>query len=114
MRPDGIIISLDSPSADPLGRAGVKGKVDNHFFAKFGGAILQSALDIGVQVASNRIVSGNGTTIYAPGLNALPGTVQGSSSISSPEKVQPPLTVRQGTSVSVFVARDLDFTLADQ
>ncbi len=112
MRPDGIFINLDSPSADPLGRAGVKGKVNNHFLQKFGGAILQSALDIGVQVASNRIASGNGTTIYAPGLYALPGTLQ--SSISSPEKVQPTLTVRQGTSVSVFVARDLDFTSVDQ
>lgn len=114
MRPDGVIIDLDSPSADPLGRAGVKGKVNNHFFQKFGGAILQSALDIGVQVASNKIASSNGTTIYAPWLYALPGTVQNSTSISSPEKVQPTLTVRQGTSVSVFVARDLDFTTVDQ
>lgn len=110
MLPDGIYINLDSPSADPLGRAGIKGRVNNHFLAKFGGAILQTVLDIGVQVASNRIASGNGTTIYAPGLYALPGTVQGNSAVTGTQKVQPTLTVRQGTSVSVFVARDLDFT----
>lgn len=108
MRPDGVIINLDSPSADPLGRAGIQGKVNTHFFARFGGAILQSALNIGTQVGANQL--SNGSVILAVPLTtqsqqlgqALPGSAQ--------EKVQPTLTVRQGTSVSVFVARDLDFT----
>lgn len=101
-RPDGGIIDLDSPSADPLGRAGVKGKVNSHFFARFGGAILQSALDIGTGVAS-RSVSGDNYYIGLP--NATQGLVQ-----QKPEQVKPTLTVKQGASVSVFVARDLDFT----
>lgn len=109
MRPDGIMINLDSPSADPLGRAGVKGKVTSHFFDRFGGAILQSALDIGVQAAANKIAGGS--TIYAlPGLYALSGAAQGTR--IEAEKVQPTLTVAAGSSVSVFVARDLDFSAA--
>jgi len=103
MRPDGVIVNLDSPSADPLGRAGVKGKVHSHFVQRFGGAILQSALDVGKQVAINEIASG--TTIYALGT----GSGQSGTSLGI-EKVQPTLTVNQGASVSVFVARDLDFT----
>jgi len=108
VRPDGVIINLDSPSADPLGRAGIKGKVNGHFFDRFGGAILQSALDVGVQVAANKIASGS--TVYAmPGLYALPGVAQNGTRAGQ-QTVQPTVTVRQGTSVSVFVARDLDFT----
>lgn len=106
MRPDGIMIDIDSPSADPLGRVGVKGSVNTHFFQRFGGAILQSALDIGVQIAANKAT--NGTIVYA-----FPGSLQGL--VAQPaEKVQPTLKVRQGTSVSVFVARDLDFTTGGQ
>lgn len=101
-RPDGAIINLDSPSADPLGRAGVRGKVNSHFFERFGGAILQSALDFGVQVGARKAA---GDTVIL----AVPGGIQQISPIRS-EEVRPTLTVRQGTSVTVFVARDLDFT----
>lgn len=106
MRPDGAIMNLDSPSADPLGRAGVRGKVNSHFFERFGGAILRSILDIGTQVALNKAT--DGTVVYAIPLpsQSLP--------IASPDKVQPTLTVRQGTSVSVFVAKDLDFSTVER
>ncbi|WP_327752212.1 TrbI/VirB10 family protein [Sphingobium sp. SJ10-10] len=106
MRPDGAVISLDSPAADPLGRAGVEGKVNSHFFERFGGAILQSVLSVGSQVAANKI--SDGAVIYAipvPG-QAVP--------IASPDKVQPTLKVRQGKSISVFVAKDLDFSTVER
>lgn len=105
-RPDGGIVDVDSPSADPLGRAGVKGKVNSHFFARFGGAILQSALDIGTGIAT-RSVSGDNYYIGFP--NAMQGMVQQ----QKPEQVKPTLTVKQGSGVSVFVARDLDFTAVE-
>lgn len=101
MRPDGVVINMDSPSADPLGRAGVKGKVNSHFFQRFAGAILQSALDIGTQLATREV---SNDAIYI----GLPGLTQGM--VVTPEKIPPTVTVRQGRSVSVFVARDLDFT----
>jgi type IV secretion system protein VirB10 len=105
-RPDAVIIDMGSPAADPLGRAGIGGKVDTHFFERFGGAILQSALDIGVSVASRSI------TDY-PVIVALPGSTQQVTRQQSPQ-VQPTLKVQQGTSVSVFVARDLDFSTVDR
>jgi type IV secretion system protein VirB10 len=100
-RPDGVIIDLDSPAADPLGRAGVRGKVNSHFFSRFGGAILQSVLDIGVGVATREATGG----VYV----ALPGATQNVTA-TNPNQVTPTLTVKQGASVSVFVARDLDFS----
>lgn len=105
-RPDAVIINLDSPAADPLGRAGVKGKVDSHFFARFGSAILQSVLDIGVGVATRKATDGV--------IVALPGSTQNVTGAQQAGQVQPTLTVRQGTSVSVFVARDLDFSTVER
>jgi type IV secretion system protein VirB10 len=43
----------------------------------------------------------------------LPGTLQGATQIIQPAQITPTLTVRAGTSISIFVARDLDFTGAE-
>nr|WP_240048840.1 TrbI/VirB10 family protein [Parerythrobacter lutipelagi] len=105
IRPDGVTIALDSPASDPLGRAGVKGRVDSKFFQRFGGALLQSVLDIGVGIATSRATDGV--------VVALPGSTQ-NVQIQDGSRVQPTLKVRHGTSVSVFVARDLDFSSVDR
>lgn len=104
IRPDGVTIALDSPSSDPLGRAGVKGKVDSKFFERFGNALLQSVLDIGVGLAVNTATDGV--------IVALPGSTQ-NVQVNDQGAVLPTLKVRHGTRVSVFVARDLDFSSVD-
>ncbi len=106
LRPDGVTIDLQSPSADPLGRAGVQGKVDSNFFARFGGAILQSVLDIGVALAT-------GAVLDDAIIVNMPQTAQQVTSDAVPPPPQPRLRIQQGTSVSVFVARDLDFSTVD-
>lgn len=104
LRPDGVTIALDSQASDPLGRAGIKGKVDSKFLQRFGGAILQTILDIGVGIATRE--ASNGVIV------ALPGSYQNVTRIA-PTQITPTLRVRQGTSVSVYVARDLDFSSVD-
>jgi type IV secretion system protein VirB10 len=108
IRPDGATIALGSPSGDTLGRGGITGSVDTHFLQRFGGAILQTALDIGVNLA----------TAHAAGNNVILG-VNGSFAGSSgsalrPEQIPPTIRVRQGTAITIFVARDLDFTAVER
>ena len=105
IRPDGVTMAIGSPAGDPLGRAGIRARVNTHFFERFAGAILQSALDIGVNLAAG---ARGGTVVV------LPGTAQGAVApqVVQPSQVTPTLRVRQGTSISIFVARDLDFTRA--
>lgn len=99
--PNGAIIDVDSPAADPLGRAGIKGKVNTHFFERFSGAILQSALDIGVRAATSEATN-NTVIIGTPTSTQTALTTQQNS-------IQPTLKIKQGASVTVFVARDLVF-----
>jgi type IV secretion system protein VirB10 len=107
IRPDGGTIALGSPTADTLGRGGVRGKYNSHFFERFTGAILQSALDIGVNVASRQAAGGV--------VVALPGSTQNlGQSLLQSSRIVPTLTVPAGTSISVFVARDLDFSSAER
>jgi type IV secretion system protein VirB10 len=106
VRPDGVTIALGSPTADTLGRGGVRGKYNSHFFERFTGAILQSALDVGVNVASRQ--ASGGVVV------ALPGSTQNmSQQLLQSSRIVPTLTVPAGTSISVFVARDLDFSSAE-
>lgn len=103
LRPDGVAIQLDSPATDELGRAGIGGRVDTHFLERFGGALLQSSLDIGV-IAATRQISDSSVIL------ALPSSVQGATSQLVPQAPKPTLRVKQGTRISVFVSRDLDFS----
>ncbi|QMW22459.1 TrbI/VirB10 family protein [Sandaracinobacteroides saxicola] len=105
VRPDGATIDLDSPASDPLGRAGIGGRVDTHFLERFGGALLQSTLDFG-SFAAARALSDGAVVV------ALPATQSVTSSLVGPPP-KPTLHVRQGTSIAVFVVRDLDFTAVE-
>ena len=104
IRPDGATIAISSPAADTLGRGGVRGDYNSHFLERFAGAILQSALRVGVNVASRAAA---GDVIVA-----LPGSTQNTGIQQT--RIVPTLTVRAGTSLSVFVARDLDFSAAEK
>lgn len=103
LRPDGATIALDSGSADRLGRAGVKGRVNSKFLERFADAILRTSLDVGA-VLLTREISDGGVVV------ALPNTVREAVPQNTEEQFQPTLRVKQGAALSVFVARDLDFT----
>ena len=103
LRPDGATVALDSGSADRLGRAGVRGRVDSKFLGRFADAILRTSLDVGA-ILLTREISDGGVVV------ALPNTVREAAPQNSEERFKPTLRVKQGAALSVFVARDLDFT----
>lgn len=105
IRPDGVAIRIGSPATDPLGGAGVAGSVNTHFFERFASAALQSALAIGVNIASQAPNNGN-SSIYL-GLPAQAGQL-GQQLVPNVNR-PPTVKVREGTQVAILVARDLDF-----
>ena len=104
IRPDGVVVQLDSPAADPLGRGGIPARVSSNGFGRFIGTLLQSTLDIGRTIVAQRV---GGTVLLA-----YPGAIAGFSQATPPQlsRDQPRLRVDPGTSISVFVARDLVFS----
>jgi type IV secretion system protein VirB10 len=103
--PTGVIVPLASPGADELGRSGLPGTVNNHFWQRFGAAILVSVIEGAVQGAVQSARGGNGTVIVDPSASqgvlteVLKGTVN----------IPPTVTKQQGDRIQVLVARDLDF-----
>ena len=104
LTPDGISIDIGSPGTDPLGRGGLSGETDTHFFQRFGSSILLSVLSAGVAAVSRG--SSDTAIIIGSPLQAQALASQ------TPQKNDIPVTVKvmQGTPTSVFLTRDLDFS----
>ena len=101
--PTGVVVPLDSPGTDALGRSGLTGEVNTHFWARFGAAILVSVIDAGVQAGVQS--TGNGTVIVNPSTseNVMTGVLQ------STVDIPPTITVAPGARIQVLVARNVDF-----
>jgi type IV secretion system protein VirB10 len=103
--PTGVIVPLASPGADELGRAGLPGSVDRHFWERFGAAILVSVIDGGIQPAVQSSRGNSGAVIVNPSptqdvmTEVLRGTIN----------IPPTVVKHQGDRIQVLVARDLDF-----
>ena len=100
--PAGVVVPLASPGADELGRSGLPGEVNRHFWERFGAAMLISIVDGAVEAASAR--NGGGTVVVDPaGSQVMTEVLKGTVNI-------PPTVVKQnGDRIQVLVARDLDF-----
>jgi type IV secretion system protein VirB10 len=95
---------LDSPGADELGRSGLSGEVNTHFWQRFGAAILVSVIDGGIQAAAQSS-NGGGTVIVNPSASQDVMTQILKDTISIP----PTVVKHNGDRIQVLVARDLDF-----
>jgi type IV secretion system protein VirB10 len=104
--PTGVVVPLDSPGADELGRSGLAGEVDRHFWQRFGAAILISTIDGAVQAAVQSASRGNGTVIYNPsGAQDVMSEV-----LKSTVNIAPTVRKNNGDRIQVLVARDVDFS----
>lgn len=103
--PSGVIVPLASPGADELGRAGLAGTVDRHFWERFGAAILVSVIDGTIQAAVQSGRGNTGTVIVNPSSTQDVMTEVLKNTINIP----PTVVKHQGDRIQVLVARDLDF-----
>jgi type IV secretion system protein VirB10 len=107
LTPSGVSIDIGSPATDQLGRGGLDGETDDHFFRRFGAAILLSVMSAGLDAA---VPPREGN------VNALViGSPQQASNIAAialQKQIDIPTTIKvaQGTPLQVFVTRDLDFS----
>jgi type IV secretion system protein VirB10 len=103
--PAGVLVPLDSPGTDELGRAGVGGEVQRHFWQRFGAAVLISVIEGGIQAGVQAASHSNGTIIYAPAGSQDVLT----ESLKDSAQIAPTLTKANGERIEVLVARDVDF-----
>jgi len=103
--PTGVVVPLASPGADELGRAGLPGNVNRHFWERFGAAILISSIGGAVQSVAQAGNHSSGAVVYSPGGPEGIATEVLKSTVG----IAPTVIKRQGDRIQVLVARDLDF-----
>ena len=104
LTPDGVSIDIGSPGIDQLGRGGIEGETDTHFFERFGSAILLSVMGAGLNALTERDTN----TAIIIGSSQQASQV---AAIALQKNIDIPVTIKvaQGTPLQVFVTRDLDF-----
>lgn len=104
--PKGVIVTLASPATDALGRAGVDGYVDTHWWERFGSALLLSIVGDATSYANSQLQDSNVDAQNTTSTGQQAAAIAVEQSINIP----PTLLKHQGELVSIFVARDLDFS----
>lgn len=111
--PDHVVVELASPGTDALGQNGIPVDVQTNFWARFGGAVMLSFIDAGLQTAalaaSNTLAGGSsGPRVDLFQLQAG-GRGAAERALDATVNIPPWGTAPQGEAEAVFVARDLDF-----
>ena len=102
--PEGVVIALDSPGTDELGRSGLPGEVDRHFWERFGAAILVSVIDGAVQSGIRSGTDGESVIVNPSSSQSVMTEV-----LKSTINIPPTVVKHNGDRIQVLVARDLDF-----
>jgi type IV secretion system protein VirB10 len=100
IRTDGVSVNIASPAVGFGGETGIAGKVNTHFFERFGSAMLLSV----VGGLSSTMGGTSGVIIANSGQSAA------STAVGQTGQIPPTVRVRQGEPIRVFTARDLDFS----
>lgn len=105
--PKGVVINIASPGTGALGTGGLDGVIDTHFGERFGGSILLSLIgDFGDYFANK------GRSSDAIQFQNSQGAAQDAARVALENSINIPPTLykNQGERISIFVARDLDFS----
>lgn len=106
--PNNINVNVNSGSTDELGANGLTGWTDQHFWKRFGNAILLSMITDSSSALSSRLAKSNNR-------NYLETTQENSEELAKTVleqmgDIKPTLYKNQGDKVGIFVARDIDFS----
>ena len=104
--PDGRAIVLDKlPASDAQGYAGLHDRVDRHWRATFGAAVLSTILTIGAETGADDGDSDLARAIRRSGAQSM--SQVGQQAVGQGLSLAPTLTMRPGAPVRVMVTRDL-------
>jgi type IV secretion system protein VirB10 len=102
--PTGVVVPLASPGTDELGRSGLSGTIDRHWWLRFGTAILITVIDGAVQGLTESHGTG-GTIVLNPSTSSDVATEVMRGTLNIP----PTIEKAQGDRIEILVARDVDF-----
>lgn len=116
--PDGISVALDSFGTDPVGRAGLAGRVDRHLLQRYGSAAVLTLISGAAQflagIAQESVTPDATRVEIEARVNAAEGVGENVQSLAEAAleeniDIPPTIHVAQGSRVHIIVTRDLSF-----
>lgn len=107
--PNGVPVPLGAQMADALGRVGLDGERDTHFWDRFGGATLLLLSQGAMSAATAALQQGNGnqTINLGGGGYALQGVI--AETLRGSINIPPTITKHQGEEVAFFITAPISF-----
>jgi type IV secretion system protein VirB10 len=114
--PNGIDVAMSSPGIDQLGGAGHPGQYSAHWGSRIASALMISLIADAFKYAAaengpeTTTVTGSGLAVQSPYESATARSMERLANEALSERRPPTVTINQGTVVSVYVAKDVDFS----
>lgn len=116
--PNGVDVNMASPGIDNLGGSGHPGYLNSHWGSRIGSALLISILSDAFKYEGEKHgpqstnISDGGVVTQSPYQSNTAQTLQDLSNqaVQASANRKPTLTINQGTVVSIYVAKDVDFS----
>lgn len=111
--PSGVEIDLQSPGADPLGTSGHPGFLEQRWLERIGTAMMVSVMKdvVALEIAKRAPPQGIGGAQQAPwSASSETGQQLAEQILKQTINVRPTLYINEGERISIYVARDLDFS----
>ncbi|MBC8751638.1 MULTISPECIES: TrbI/VirB10 family protein [Paraburkholderia] len=103
-----VRIPLNSPATDPLGAAGIPAYIDQHFWTRFGGALMVSLIGDFGQALANKATGSGQTITFTNSSNATQDVA--AETLRNSINIPPTAYSNQGSVINIFVARDVDLS----
>jgi len=108
IRNDGVSVNIGSYGTDALGRAGLDGEIDTHFFERFGSSVLLSMIDTGLKIGVNALDDTDSATVALETGNDFSRASE--IALENSIAIPPTIHINQGKRIKVFLGKDLDFS----
>ncbi|MFL9585088.1 TrbI/VirB10 family protein [Stenotrophomonas sp. AB1(2024)] len=114
--PNGIDVAMSSPGIDQLGGAGHPGDYSAHWGSRIASALMISLIADAFKYAAaehgpeSTTISSSGFAVQSPYESATARSMERLANEAMSERRPPTVTINQGTVVSVYVAKDVDFS----
>jgi len=107
-RSDGVSVNIGSFGTDNLGRAGLGGEIDTHFFERFGSSVMLSLIDSGLKAGVQSLDENSAANIALESGDDFSNAAE--IALENSIAIPPTIHVDQGTRINVFVGKDIDFS----
>lgn len=108
IRNDGVSVNIGSYGTDALGRSGLAGDIDTHFFERFGSSVLLSMIDASLKIGVEAMDNSDSATLALEAGNEFSRASE--IALENSIAIPPTIHIDQGTRIKVFVGKDLDFS----